>query len=129
MYRETLWPVVVWFNSGTFVEGAAQMHPGQVLATEEVVVVTVNYRLGAFGFMSTQDAECTGNWGLYDQHQALEFVKQNIRAFRGDPDRITIAGEGAGAASVGFHLISDMTRGKGDVKPQNSPEILILSHH
>ena len=48
-YKHQLWPVLVWFNSGSFVEGAAQVHPGHVLATEEVIVVTVNYRLGAFG--------------------------------------------------------------------------------
>ena len=71
--------------------------------------------------MSTQDEECTGNWGLFDQQKALEFVKQNIKAFRGDPDRITIAGDGAGAASVGFHLLSDKTRDK-----RQSPHLLTL---
>ena len=70
-------------------------------------------RSRVLGFMTTQDEECTGNFGLFDQQKALEFVKQNIKAFKGDPDRITIAGDGAGAASVGYHIISDMTRGKG----------------
>lgn len=76
--------------------------------------------------MSTQDEQCSGNWGLFDQQKALEFVKQNIKAFRGDPDRITIAGDGAGAASVGFHLLSDMTREKGGysaVSVQRGPSI------
>ena len=50
-YAEQLWPVLVWFNSGTFIDGAAQVHPGHVLATQEIVVVTVNYRLGALGIL------------------------------------------------------------------------------
>ena len=65
------------------------------------------------GFLSLQDEHASGNFGLFDQHMALEFVRENIKAFQGDPDRITLAGDGAGAASVGFHLISDMTRNKG----------------
>ena len=64
------------------------------------------------GFFSLQDTEASGNWGLFDQHFALEFVKENIKAFRGDPDRITLAGDGSGAVSVGMHLLSEMTRNK-----------------
>ncbi|KAI0239442.1 Neuroligin-4, X-linked [Lamellibrachia satsuma] len=89
------------------------LYPVMVLATREVVVVTFNYRLGALGFLSTENEYATGNWGLWDQQLALEFVKENIKAFRGDPDRITLCGEGAGASSVGIHLVSPISRGKG----------------
>ena len=60
-----------------------------------------------------QDEQCRGNYGLFDMHLALEFVKENIKAFQGDPDRITIGGDTAGAASVGFMLLSELTRNKG----------------
>ena len=66
------------------------------------------------GFLTTNDEFAPGTWGLFDQHLALEFVKENIRAFRGDPAQITLAGDGSGAASVGFHLISPMSRGKSE---------------
>ncbi len=61
------------------------------------------------GFLSTEDEHSPGNYGLLDQELALEFVKTNIRAFHGDPDRITLVGEGAGAASVGLHMLSPRT--------------------
>ena len=60
-----------------------------------------------------QDDQCAGNFGLFDMNMALEFVKENIKAFQGDPDRITIGGDTSGAAAVGFMLLSDMTRSKG----------------
>ena len=65
------------------------------------------------GFLSMQDDQCAGNFGLFDMNMALEFVKENIKAFQGDPDRITIGGDTSGAAAVGFMLLSDMTRSKG----------------
>ncbi len=61
------------------------------------------------GFLSTEDQHATGNWGLLDQELALEFVKQNIKMFNGDPERITLVGEGTGAASVGLHMVSPRT--------------------
>ena len=64
------------------------------------------------GFLTTNDEYASGNWGLFDQHLAIEFVKENIKAFKGDPDQITLAGDGSGAASVGFHLVSPVTRNK-----------------
>ena len=68
--------------------------------------------------------QAMGNWGLFDQLMALEFVKENIKAFRGDPDRITLAGDGAGAISVGIQLVSDMTRDKPRSKYRNSVFLL-----
>jgi len=75
--------------------------------------------LSLVGFLSTENEYATGNWGLWDQHLALEFVKENIKAFGGDPNRITLCGEGAGAASVGMHLVSPMSRGKGQSPSPN----------
>ena len=65
------------------------------------------------GFFSTEDEHAPGNWGLFDQNLALLFVRENIRAFKGDPQQITIAGSEAGAASVGLHMISPVSRRKG----------------
>ena len=62
--------------------------------------------------MTTEDEYSAGNYGLFDQHQALTFVKENIKAVRGDPNQITLAGEGAGASSVGMHLLSPRSRQK-----------------
>ena len=65
------------------------------------------------GFLSTEDRHGAGNWGMFDQQLALEFVKENIALFSGDPKQITLMGEGAGAASVGLHMVSPVTKDKG----------------
>ena len=65
------------------------------------------------GYLTTEDENAPGNWGFSDQVQALDFVKKNIRAFRGDPEKITLMGDTAGAVSVGLHLISPASRRKG----------------
>ncbi|ESN96594.1 hypothetical protein HELRODRAFT_68508 [Helobdella robusta] len=105
-YDQTIYPVIVYIHSGNFSTGTSQSQPGHVLATRDVVVVTFNYRLGALGYLTTEDEHAPGNFGMWDQIQALEFVKRNIIAFRGDPNRITLMGEGAGGVSVGLHLVS-----------------------
>ncbi|XP_060583528.1 cholinesterase 1-like, partial [Ruditapes philippinarum] len=101
-----LYPVMVFIHGGGWTMGASQQYPGIILAERKVVVVTFNYRLNALGFMSTGDQFSPGNYGLWDQHRALEFVKENIRYFRGDPGMVTIVGHSTGAASVGLHLLS-----------------------
>lgn len=110
---KTIYPVIVYLHSGDFSSGTAQSQPGHVLAIQDVVVVTFNYRLGALGYLSTEDENAPGNWGFSDQIQALDFIKRNIIAFRGDPNRITLMGDTAGAVSVGLHLVSPASRGKG----------------
>jgi len=108
-------PVLVWIHGGVFVGGTASIYPLARLARRgDLVVVSVNYRLGVFGFMAHPafDPADNGVYGLEDQRLALRWVQRNIAAFGGDPRNVTIAGESAGAASVGFHLIApDQTRG------------------
>jgi len=103
-------PVMVWIHGGAFVNGSADLYNAQWLATRgDIVVVTVNYRLGALGFLAHPalgpEAE-VGNYGLADQQAALRWVRDNIAAFGGDPAKVTVAGESAGAMSVCDHLVS-----------------------
>ena len=109
-------PVVVWLHGGEFTSGASREYDGARLATGgEVVVVTINYRLGALGFLSSPalDAEGTisGNYGLLDQAEALRWVQRNIARFGGDPERVTLAGQSSGARGVCTHLASPGSRG------------------
>lgn len=77
----------------------------------DVVLVAINYRLGALGFFSTGTADAPGNAGMKDQALALKWIQRNIRAFGGDPDSVTIAGQSAGSMSVTLHLLSPMSVG------------------
>jgi para-nitrobenzyl esterase len=90
-------PVLVWIHGGAFVNGAGSMpwyHGSQLAALGDVVVITCNYRLGAFGFLGE------GDLGLADQLAVLQWVQRNVEAFGGDPDRVTVFGESAGGTSV-----------------------------
>ncbi|XP_048211355.1 cocaine esterase-like isoform X1 [Perognathus longimembris pacificus] len=105
-------PVMVWIHGGALVIGMASLYDGSVLAAiEDVVVVTIQYRLGVPGFFSTRDQHATGNWGFLDQVAALRWVQQNIAHFGGNPDRVTIFGESAGGTSVSLHVLSPMSQG------------------
>uniref|UniRef100_A0A8C0W5Z9 Carboxylic ester hydrolase n=1 Tax=Castor canadensis TaxID=51338 RepID=A0A8C0W5Z9_CASCN len=105
-------PVMVWIHGGALVIGMASMFNGSILAaTENVVVVTIQYRLGVLGFFSTGDQHATGNWGYLDQVAALRWVQQNIDHFGGNPDRVTIFGQSAGGTSVSSHVVSPMSQG------------------
>jgi len=101
-------PVMVFIHGGAFVEGtsAAMLYEGQVIAAKgDVVVVTINYRLGALGFLAGVEG-LTGNYGFLDQQLALRWVHDNITSFGGDPGNVTLFGESAGAISIGAHLIA-----------------------
>ncbi|KFO19965.1 Cocaine esterase [Fukomys damarensis] len=105
-------PVMVWIHGGGLVLGSASTYDGSILAaSENVVVVTIQYRLGVLGFFSTGDQHATGNWGYLDQVAALRWVQKNIIHFGGNPDRVTIFGESAGGVSVSSLVLSPMTRG------------------
>ena len=96
-------PVLVWIHGGAFSLGAGSLSVydgSRLAAATNTVVVTINYRLGALGFMVIDDPSCTPNVGLLDQVAALEWVRDNISAFGGDPDNVTIFGESAGGGSV-----------------------------
>ncbi len=112
-------PVMVWIYGGGFLTGgaAAPGYSGEALAEKGIIFVSFNYRLGIFGFFShpalTAESphHSSGNYALMDQIAALNWVKKNIRAFGGDPDRITIAGQSAGSASVNCLLASPLCPG------------------
>ncbi|KAJ1529202.1 hypothetical protein ONE63_006006 [Megalurothrips usitatus] len=106
-------PVAVFIHGGGFIagNGDASLYGADYLVELGVVVVTLNYRLGVFGFLSTNTSEAPGNAGLKDQVLALRWVRDNIRAFGGDPNSVTLYGESAGSASVAYHMMSPMSRG------------------
>lgn len=103
--------MIVFFHGGNFQTGTANDWPGHVLASRGIVVVNVNYRLGAFGFMSLGDRD-TGNYGIHDQRAALTWVQLHIASFGGDPQAVTIVGHDAGAVSVGIHMLSPYSKSK-----------------
>jgi para-nitrobenzyl esterase len=110
-------PVMVYIHGGAFLTGESDDYGARRLVGHDVVVVTINYRLGALGFManSALAAESpegsSGNYGLMDQQEALRWVRRNIDAFGGDPDNVTIFGESAGGLSVHAHLVSPQSHG------------------
>ncbi|GER75051.1 carboxylesterase/lipase family protein [Weizmannia acidilactici] len=112
-------PVMVWIHGGAFANGAGSSpsYDGAAFAKNgDVVVVTINYRLGALGFLHLaeiggEDYRTSGNCGILDQIAALKWVKENIAAFGGDPGRVTIFGESAGAMSVATLLAAPSTKG------------------
>ncbi|HEY1953824.1 MAG TPA: carboxylesterase family protein [Gemmatimonadaceae bacterium] len=112
-------PVMVWIHGGGFWAGfgGEERHNGARLAQKGAVVVTLNYRLGAFGFLAhpaleaESPAHAAGNYGLLDQIAALKWVQHNIEQFGGDPSRVTIFGESAGGMSVGSLIASPLAHG------------------
>jgi para-nitrobenzyl esterase len=108
-------PVMVWIHGGAFINGSAGIYqPKRLVTRGDVLVVTVNYRLGALGFLAHPALGAggnIGNYGLADQQAALRWVHDNIAAFGGDPDKVTIAGESAGAMSVCDHLVAPGSAG------------------
>nr|XP_045007391.1 carboxylesterase 5A [Jaculus jaculus] len=105
-------PVMVWIPGGSFQTGTASLFDGSALvAYENVLVVSIQYRLGIFGFFSTQNKHASGNWGFKDQMAALFWVQENIKFFGGNPASVTIFGESAGAVSVSSLVLSPMSRG------------------
>ncbi|KAH3794727.1 cholinesterase-like [Dreissena polymorpha] len=104
--------VMVFFYGGGFTTGSSTTYDAQFLAAYgNVIIVTANYRVGPFGFMSTEDENCPGNFGLWDQQLALQWVSSNIASFGGDPKRVTIFGESAGAISCSYQAMYPPNRG------------------
>jgi para-nitrobenzyl esterase len=111
-------PVLVYFYGGGFVagDGSEARYQGESMARKGIVALTVNYRLGVFGFLAhpelTKESprQASGNYGLLDQSAALHWVQQNIAAFGGDPKKVTIAGESAGSVSVSAQMASPLSK-------------------
>ena len=112
-------PVMVWLPGGGFIAGATSTptYGGDNLARKGVVVVSVAYRIGAFGFLATPELSAesgghgSGNYGLLDQIAALKWVQRNIAAFGGDPNRVTVFGESAGGIAVSMLAASNLAKG------------------
>ncbi|UYV64697.1 ACHE [Cordylochernes scorpioides] len=105
-------PVMFYIHGGGYVTGCSNdVYDGTILSSFGIVVVVISYRIGSFGFLYAGTKDATGNMGLYDQILALEWVKQNIKYFGGDPKQVTICGESAGGISVGALVTS--LKGKG----------------
>src|SRR5579864_9348533 len=114
-------PVFIWIHGGALVNGAGSDYdPSVMVANNDIIVVTINYRLGSLGFLAASVLAATapnnfqnlgdaGNYGFMDQQFAMAWVQDNIRAFGGDPDQVTIGGESAGGLSVSSHLASTNT--------------------
>ncbi len=111
-------PVLVYFYGGGFLagDGSEPRYDGAQMARRGIVAVTVNYRLNVFGFLAHPELSAesphrgSGNYGFLDQHAALLWVRDNIAAFGGDPDRVTIAGESAGSISAHAQMVSPLSR-------------------
>ncbi|XP_068103710.1 neuroligin-3 isoform X2 [Hyperolius riggenbachi] len=105
-------PVMVYIHGGSYMEGSGNMIDGSVLASYgNVIVITLNYRVGVLGFLSTGDQAAKGNYGLLDQIQALRWVSENVAFFGGDPHRITVFGSGIGASCVSLLTLSHHSEG------------------
>ena len=112
-------PVMVWIPGGGFVGGSAagEIYDGAEFAKKGVVLVSINYRVWKFGFLASPDLSkesdhhVSGNYGLLDQIAALQWVKQNIAAFGGDPGNVTIFGQSAGSSSTTFLMASPLAKG------------------
>jgi para-nitrobenzyl esterase len=116
LHRHAERPVLVWIHGGGFTQDGALNYDGSKLAANGIVVVTINFRLGALGFLAhpalaSRPGGPAGNYGLMDQQAALRWVKHNIEAFGGDPHNVTIAGQSAGGVSVLAQLVSRGARG------------------
>lgn len=114
----TLKPVYVFIHGGSFVrgDGSQPAYDGESMAMEGIVYVSINYRLGVFGFMAhpeltKESGHGSGNYGLLDQVAAVKWIRENISSFGGDPNSITIGGESVGAQSVTAHMVSPLSKG------------------
>lgn len=125
-------PVMVWIHGGSFITGAGSQpsYDGTRLAMRDVVVVTINYRMGVFGYMAHPELSAespdhtSGNYALLDQMAALRWVRENVAAFGGDPRNVTVFGESAGASSIAYMMVSPLAKGLFDKAILESPGLL-----
>ncbi|CDW54715.1 carboxylesterase family protein [Trichuris trichiura] len=113
---DTLYPVIVWIHGGSLLAGSSDSGVDTEVALKNIVLknvtlVTLNYRLGPLGFLSTSLSDAKGNFGIWDQIEALAWLQANIREFNGDPDMVTVMGESAGGSSASLLALSPVTKG------------------
>ena len=109
-------PVIFWIHGGGYQSGTSQWRePNFLAATENVVVVVIQYRLGLFGYFSSNSDDAKGNYGHWDQRLALEWTKREIESFGGDHDNIKLMGESAGGTSASAQMIYDAVNSNGFV--------------
>ena len=126
-------PVLIWIYGGGFGSGgsACPIYDGEALAKKGIVFVSINYRVGPFGFLALPDlskesnGKGSGNYGLLDQISSLKWVKQNIAAFGGDPENVTIAGQSAGSMSINCLVASPLAKGLFNKAIAESGSLLI----
>uniref|UniRef100_A0A1Q3FMD2 Carboxylic ester hydrolase n=1 Tax=Culex tarsalis TaxID=7177 RepID=A0A1Q3FMD2_CULTA len=111
--RKQLLPVLVFIHGGSFTIGSSTFDVGGVdlLMENEIIVITMNYRLDVLGFLRYTKFNITGNYGLKDQQAALRWINRYIKFFGGDSNRVTLMGQSAGASAVNYHLYSDQSSG------------------
>ena len=105
--------VLIWIHGGGYFLGTSAMdfYDGQILASKnDIIVATINYRLGVLGFLYLGNEDAPGNMAMYDQILAIEWIKNNIQSFGGDPNSLTLFGNSAGAESISSHLLSPISR-------------------
>ncbi|XP_074652117.1 neuroligin-2-like [Tubulanus polymorphus] len=109
---KTMMPVIIFIHGGDFTVGGSAIIDGRFIsANNDIVFVTLNYRLGIFGFLSTDDLNSEGNYGLYDQQLAIKWVKDNVQAFGGNPKSITVMGNAAGSISAIYQSVTHANKG------------------
>ena len=104
--------VLIWIYGGGYMSGTSTLDVYDALimaASNDVIVASINYRVGAFGFLYLDTEEAPGNMGLYDQALAIKWIKDNVGSFGGDGDALTLFGESAGGGSVSVHLLSPIS--------------------
>ena len=122
-----MYPVVAYIHGGAFTFGAANMFGEDIFMTSsDMILVSISYRLGPLGFLSTGDEYITGNYGLKDQRMALKWIKDNIQYFNGDPDNILLMGFSAGATSTHLHMLNPFAENM--VKAAYSVSGVALNH-
>ncbi|XP_033754274.1 carboxylesterase 1D-like [Pecten maximus] len=104
-------PVMFWIHGGAFTLGNSWGYDPSFFVMKDVIVVTINYRLGLFGFLSTEDTKLPSNFGIWDMIEALKWVNKNIASFGGDPESVTIFGESAGGFAVSYLAMIPSTAG------------------
>ncbi|XP_064638758.1 neuroligin-4, X-linked-like isoform X2 [Lineus longissimus] len=104
-------PILMFIHGESYAMGTGNAYDGSILASfGEVIVITLNYRLGALGFMTTGDQHAPGNYAIFDIVAALQWTKENIAAFGGDPEQVTVMGQGYGGALVNLLMVSPVTK-------------------